>query len=459
MFVRAGSPRSFSAPSNGRKRYRWRDESAYGVWHGLKSLQNDDVNIIMSGMYRPRLASDRLQQLTRSFPVVVVSGARQVGKTTLLQHVFPTHDYVVFDASLDQEGARREPDLFLRNHPPPVILDEIQYAREVISALKRHVDRAGGAPGQFLLTGSQQWQVLQSLAESLAGRVAFLDLQGFSLQELAGRRSCWLQRLLDEPEDCFDWSRQAARYPGGLHEWLWRGSLPRATELEQSVIADFWMGYHRTYVERDARLAGDVSDWQEFGRFVRLMSALTAQEINFSQLGREIGMTPQTARRWLKVMQGTFQWFEIAAFSENALKRVSQRPKGYLADTGLACYHTQISSPRALGSHPLLGALFETAMACEIMKQAATLAAQPAFYHWRAAGGAEVDLLLERDGTLYPIEIKLTANPTRRTASGILAFRAAHPQRRVANGIVLCAVEEPRWVADEVLAMPWNLAG
>ncbi len=391
--------------------------------------------------------------------MVVVSGARQVGKTTLLQHVFPAHDYVVFDASLDQEGARREPDLFLRNHPPPVILDEIQYAPEVVSAIKRHVDRAGGPPGRFLLTGSQQWQVLQSLAESLAGRVAFLDLQGFSLQELAGSQSGWLARLLDAPEDCFGWSRQASRYPGNLHEWLWRGTLPMVTQLEQSLVPDFWMGYHRTYVERDARLAGDVADWQEFGRFVRLMSALTAQEINTSQLGREIGMTPQTARRWLRVMQATFQWFELAAFSGNPIKRVALRPKGHLADTGLACYHAQISSPKALGSHPLLGALFETAMACEIMKQAAVLPAKPACYHWRAAGGAEVDLLLERDGTLYPIEIKLTANPTRRTASGILAFRAAHPDRKVANGIVLCAVEEPRWIAEDVLAVPWNLAG
>ena len=410
-------------------------------------------------MYRDRLISERLQQLAGSFPVVVVSGARQVGKTTLLRHVFPTHDYVVFDPSIDLEGARREPDLFLRNHPPPVILDEIQYAPEVVSAIKRQVDRAGGAPGQFLLTGSQQWQVMQSMSDSLAGRVAFLDLMGFSLQELAGSLACWLQRLLDAPEDCFNWSRQASRYAGSLRDWLWRGSLPRATELDQGLVADFWLGYHRTYVERDARLAGDVADWQEFGRFVRLMSALTAQEINASHLGREIGMTPQTARRWLKTMQATFQWHELPAFSGNALKRVSLRPKGYLADTGLACYHAQLSSPEALASHPLLGALFETAMVGEILKQAATLAARPAFHHWRSAGGAEVDLLLERDGTLYPIEIKLTANPTQRTASGILAFRAAHPHRKVANGIALCAVDEPRWIADGVLAMPWNLAG
>ena len=413
-------------------------------------------------MYRQRLLSDRLVRLAAAFPVVVVSGARQVGKTTLLRHVFPRHDYVVFDASLDQENARREPELFLRNHPSPVILDEIQYAPEVVSAIKRRVDGSGGAPGQFLLTGSQQWQVLRALAESLAGRVAFLDLQGFSLAELGAARGGWLAAWLQSGDGGADFlaaCRKARRYEGGLLEWLWRGFLPRATEIERDLVADFWRGYHRTYVERDARLAGDVHDWQEFGRFVQLMSALTAQEINFSQLGREIGMTPQTARRWLKAMEATFQWFELPAFSGNPTKRVSARPKGHLADTGLACHHAGISSPRTLGGHPLFGALFETAMVCEVMKQAATLPAQPAFHHWRAAGGGEVDLLLERDGVLYPFEIKLTANPGARLASGLRAFRAAHPRRKVAPGALICAVAEPRWLADDVMAIPWNLLG
>ncbi|MEK6749511.1 MAG: ATP-binding protein [Pseudomonadota bacterium] len=411
----------------------------------------------MSDMYRHRLLSHRLKQLYAAFPVVVVSGARQVGKTTLLRHHFPNLDYVVFDASLDREDARREPELFLKNHPPPVILDEIQYAPEVVAAIKRAVDRSGARPGQFLLTGSQQWQVMKSLAESLAGRAAFLDLFGFSLQEISNTQDCWLQRWLDTPREFLTWGKQAPRYPGALQEWLWRGSLPRATDIDINLIPDFWNGYHRTYVERDARLAGGVGDWQEFGRFVQLMSALTAQEINYSQLGREIGVTPQTARRWLNIMTDTFQWFALAAFSANQTKRVSARPKGYLADTGLACYHAQISSPMALGGHPLYGALFETAVACELLKQASTFYTRPAFYHWRAAGGAEVDLILERDGVLYPVEIKLTANPNRRHGSGIDAFRKAYPQRNIALGAVICAVEEPRWLSDNIVAIPWNL--
>ncbi|GAB6041636.1 ATP-binding protein [Endothiovibrio diazotrophicus] len=410
-------------------------------------------------MYRHRLLSDRLRRLTDAFPVVVVSGARQVGKTTLLRHLFPDLDYVVFDATQDLENARGEPDLFLKNHPPPLILDEIQYAPEVATAIKRRVDRAEGAAGQYLLTSSQQWQVLRSMAESLAGRAAFLDLQGFSLQELGGSRDGWIVRWLDDPDGFPAWSRGAQRYGGTLQEWLWRGTLPRATTIDTALVPDFWTGYHRTYVERDARLAGDVHDWQEFGRFVRLMCALTAREINYSQLGREIGMTPQTARRWLKVMGDTFQWFELPAFSGNPAKRVSSRPKGYIADTGLACHHAHLSAPGALGGHPLFGALFETAMANELFKQTALLGTRPLFSHWRSAGGAEVDLILERDGVLHPIEVKLTANPSRRHASGLKAFRQAHPHRQVAPGALICAVDEVRWLAEEVLAIPWDLLG
>jgi predicted AAA+ superfamily ATPase len=408
-------------------------------------------------MYRHRLISNRLLRLTEHFPVTIVSGARQVGKTTLLKHLFPDFDYVVFDASLDIEGARRDPELFLRNHPPPLILDEIQYAPELVSALKRAVDTKSAAPGQYILTGSQQWQVLKAVAESLAGRAAFLDLHGFSLQELSGVDTGWLVRWLETPDQFLAWSRTAGYFAGDLQTWLWKGFMPGVQALPDDLVADFWTGYHRTYVERDARLLGEIQDWQDFGRFIGLMTALTAQEINYSQLGREIGITPQTSKRWLGVMEATFQWFALPAYSGNPLKRVSQRPKGYLADTGLSCSHARLSSPRMLGSHPLFGALFKTAMVQELRKQVAAAGMSTAWHHWRSAGGAEVDLLLEKDDTLNPFEIKLTTNPSRRDCSGIAAFKAAHPNRHVGRGAVICAVEKPRWLTEDVIAIPWNL--
>jgi predicted AAA+ superfamily ATPase len=191
--------------------------------------------------------------------------------------------------------------------------------------------------------------------------------------------------------------------------------------------------------------------------FLRLVGALTAQEVNYSQLGREIGMTPQTARRWLQVLAGTFQWFEVPAFKGNLVKRVSSKSKGHVTDTGLTCFHAQITSPRSLGGHPLLGPLFETAMVNELRKQAATLPGLTAWHHWRTAGGAEVDLLLERDATVFPFELKLTANPSRRHASSLTAFRVAHPELRMAPGAIICAVDAPRWITDDVAVIPWNL--
>lgn len=411
-------------------------------------------------MYKDRILTGKLLKLAEAFPVVVVSGARQVGKTTLLRHVFPDHDYTVFDPSIDLENARSEPDLFLRNHPSPAILDEVQYAPELVSAIKRKVDASGSRPGMYLVSGSQQWQVLRSVAESLAGRAAFLDLRGFSLQELApaGTSTCWLTRWLEAPRACVDRAIQTdARFSGPLWDWLWRGFLPRVNDLDEELVPEFWVGYHRTYVERDARLVAGVEDWQQFGMFLRLVAALTAQEINYSQLGREIGMSPQTARRWLKVLDGTFQWFEIPAYSGNLLKRVSSKPKGYLTDTGLVCHHAQISSPKSLGGHPLLGPLFETAMVNEILKQAGTLSGRTGFHHWRSAGGAEVDLLVERDGVLYPFEMKLTANPSPHDVSGLSAFRRAHRDLQIGAGAILCAVERSRWITEDTAALPWNM--
>ena len=226
----------------------------------------------------PRNSTQHLQSLFAAFPVVVVTGARQVGKTTLLRQVFPNLDYVVFDASLDLEQARSEPDLFLRNHPAPLILDEIQYAPELVASIKRAVDAQHAKPGQFLLTGSQQWQVMQALAESLAGRVAFVELSGLSLSELTHTQpqtasSLWLHRWMQAQEQgtqqaFADHARAAPSHTGGLdmdsfyagnlQEWLWRGFMPKAQTLDLGLVPDFWQGYHRTYVERDARLAGEV---------------------------------------------------------------------------------------------------------------------------------------------------------------------------------------------------------
>lgn len=415
-------------------------------------------------MYRPRQAASRLLRLLSQFPAVVVAGARQVGKSTLLKHLFEGRaDIVVFDPVIDVEGARAEPDLFLEQHGTPLVLDEIQYVPELVPALKRWIDE-DRRPGRYILTGSQQWEVFRSLSESLAGRVAFLDLEGFTLAEIAGAidedepRSSWLERWLDAPDEFL--ADKPERLEGGrpLFERLWRGNLPQAEFLDEDVIPEFHTAYQRTYIERDARLLGEVQDWQVFGRFFRMTAALTAQEVNRSQLGRELGLSPQTARRWLDMLIATFQWHEIPPWTGNTLKRVSKKSTGYMADTGMVCSALRVSSPAALADHPSLGAIYETAVVAELRRLISVMPTQPILHHWRTHAGAEVDVLLERDGTLYPIEIKATARPSKKDLRGFRIFRETFPDQRIGPGLVLAPTPAIVRLSETDVALPWDLA-
>ena len=411
-------------------------------------------------IYKKRLCSLRLQRLIEQFPVVVVSGARQVGKSTLLRHLFPDWECVVFDPVVDVGNARSDPELFLDNHPAPLVLDEIQYSPELVASLKRRVDQRR-EPGLYLLTGPQQWSVMKAISESLAGRAVFLDLEGFSLCELAGSipHKSWLEHYLDDPRG-FVAGRHGERLAleSSLYERLWRGWLPEVDSLPIDVAEDFFAAYLRTYVERDVRLVLQVDDWQQFGRFTQLAAALTAQEVNHSQLGREIGVTPQTAKRWLAALKATFQWYEFPAYHGNSIKKISGKPKGYFADTGLACHLNRISSPRALEGHPMVGAFFETAVAAEIRKLITGMSRKPRVYHWRAHSGAEVDILLERDGMLYPIEVKLGSRPSRKDTRGLRALREHYAGEKIAPGLVLAPVARMQALSEQDHACPWYLA-
>jgi len=276
-----------------------------------------------------------------------------------------------------------------------------QCAQELLPGIKRRVDRRPG-PGQYILTGSQNLALLKGVAESLAGRAAVLDLEPMTGLELQGMgdRGGWLADWLDDPE-AFAESPPQKRHGENLYRAVWRGGFPGLLDLPDELLRDFFQSYVRTYVERDVRLAADIRDEREFVRFVGLCAALTGQEINHSQLGREIGVTPQTADRWLSVLSSTYVWAEVPSYHGSAVKRVSRRPKGYMTDAGLAAYLQRLSSPGALPVSPLFGALFETMVVGEIRRMAAASRHSPALYHWRSHGGAEVDLLMDLDGALY----------------------------------------------------------
>jgi hypothetical protein len=407
--------------------------------------------------YRTRHAEQKLRRLGQHFKVVLVTGARQVGKTTLLRHVFPDMKTVVFDPVQDRFGARRDPDLFLNNFPAPVILDEVQFAPELLPALKRKVDQSE-APGQYFLTGSQNLSVLRSVAESMAGRVGILQLEGMTPLEIHGKggQSGWLGTYLDNPEALIERFHGLIGKDEPLVRFLWRGSLPGLLDKPDDVAPDFFNSYIQTYVERDVRLLEDIRQIATFGQFLGLAGAHTAQEINASEFGREVGVMPATARRWLDLLTQTFQWLELTAYHGRTVKRLTGKQKGYLRDTGMACWLQRLSSPDALAVSPLLGAIFETWAVNDVRRQAVTLATAPQAYHWRTGGGAEVDMVLERDGKLYPVEVKCKTNLAKEDARGLRAFVETYPRAKVMRGLIIYAGTECYALDPHTIALPWN---
>lgn len=406
--------------------------------------------------YIKRNVSKKILQLFNHFPVVTVIGARQVGKTTLLQNMMKDKaDYVVFDPVMDIENARQDPELFLNSHSLPLILDEIQYAPELIAVIKRKIDR-DRKPGQYLLTGSQQWGVLKSMSESLAGRVAIIILDGFDLRESSEitDNHFWIEQYLKDTDNFLKQNNTTIHPKYKLVEHIFRGWLPEAVQMPVGLLSDFFSSYIRTYIERDVRLMSDISNLHQFGRFFRLLGALSAQEINFSHLGREIGVTPQTGKRWVDIMASNFQWYELPAFSGNIIKRISGKAKGYMSDSGLICHALAISSPTALLSHPMWGNVFESMAVADIIKQIRASGLAPNLYHWRAHSGAEVDLIMEMDGKYYPLEIKAASRPSKNAAKGISAFRKSYPNLKIEKGIVLCPCESIYPINKEDFAVP-----
>jgi predicted AAA+ superfamily ATPase len=307
------------------------------------------------------------------------------------------------------------------------------------------------------MTGSQNPAMLRQVAESMAGRVGVLELDNMSVEESAGagRIAPWLKVWLEAKG-----TASPAQYtvlpavPGGVLRAIWRGGMPGLLTLPDEAVQPFLDSYLHTTIERDARIAGDIRDIASFGRFTALCAALTAQEINTAQFGREIGVTPITARKWFDVMRATYQWRSAPAFSGNTIKRLSGKDKGFVCDTGLACLLQRLTSVEALSVSPLRGALFETFVANSLKKQFATLETPPGLYHWRTGGGAEVDAVLDWDGVQYLVEVKCKTELGGFDLRGIRAFRETYGVS--APAVIVYAGDVCRKLDENTLALPWN---
>ena len=408
--------------------------------------------------YLPRHLEQDIKEGLQCAKAILLVGARQVGKTTLLKHLFPNFKVITFDPIQDVMGARSNPDLFLDSVGSPVILDEVQYAPELFPALKRRMDSNPGK-GQFLLSGSQNPLLLKQVSESLAGRVFVYELESYSVSERVGLAGAgalpWLTRFL---KNGGKWGGVLPQIPDtrtSLMEVLWRGALPDETSMSLRFVKRYAASYVQTYLERDVRMAGNVSDLEAFSRFLALAAALSGQEVNHSQLGREIGISPATAAKWLGILKATFQWRELPPWQGNTIKRIAGKPKGIFADTGIQTYLLRLSSPDALLASPLRGAIFETFVSGEIRKQLYPFAGGVGHYHWRTNGGAEVDNLLEFDGKLHPFEVKCKDHLDAYDLRGIKALRETYGDI-VGDGAVIYGGRNAYRLSESLLAIPWN---
>jgi len=296
---------------------------------------------------------------------------------------------------------------------------------------------------------------MKGLADSMAGRIAFVDLYPMTVGEITGNAQAdhWLRGWLTS--DTPPAAEGPADPPDAWHRVIWRGGYPGLLDLPDRLVPAYFEGYERTYIERDIRRINAVGDLQTFGRFCRLLAGLSGCEVNESQLGRDLGIDRRTAHAWRSVLAHSYQWIEASSYSRNATRRVAGKSKGYLTDTGLMCFQQGLASADAVASHPLLGQLVETWAVNEIGRILQAFPVRPGMHHFRTRGGAEVDLVLELDGRLHPVEVKHASRPAPRDLLGFRSLREAHSSVRIGPGLVICGIERPQWIADDILAVPW----
>lgn len=385
-------------------------------------------------MYIQREISDYLLYLSRQFPCIILTGARQTGKTTLLKHLFPSYHFVSLDSPPIAELAEKSPDDFFQKYPPPLIIDEIQYAPRLFRYLKILIDQNRSAKGQWILTGSQKFVLMKEVSESLAGRCALLELDTFSAKEGLGQ--------------------EGRNVNASWNEFMLRGGFPELIVNPDLPGADFYRAYLATYLERDVRSLLQVENLRDFDRFVRMAAVRSGQLLNVSEMARDVGISPPTAKQWISVLEASNQIDLLEPYFVNRGQRLVKTPKLYFRDTGLLCFLLGISSVDQVQETPLCGIIWENFLYDQLSRSLRTRSTATSLWFWRDTYGLEVDFLLDSGTEATLLEAKWHQHPTLDEVKNLSKVMGQFKSKKRVTGKVLCRTTEPYPIADHIQAVP-----
>lgn len=370
-------------------------------------------------MWIEREFAPSITRMGRQFPAVLVTGPRQVGKTSLLKYLLPKASYVSFDLPSLARQAEENPKAFLSSFEEPALLDEVQYVPSLFRHLKIAIDQ-NKKPGRFFLTGSQSFTLMQGISESLAGRCGILEMHSLSLDEV----------LLSFP-DFFD------------GDYIVQGGFPETYTGRFENISDWYSSYLATYLERDVRNIRNVGDLRDFERLLRALALRTGQLLSYSELAKDVGIAPNTAKQWVSVLLASGQIFLLEPYYRNLGKRLIKSPKVYFLDTGLASYLVGLDSWKSLLHSPLVGAFWETHIVGQVIRHFHAKAKRPPIWFWQTAYGEAMDILIEEGGRFSAIECKLNENPGKESLKGFRALQKFYGDKVLIRGLVACRTEHP----------------
>ncbi|NGX48537.1 MAG: hypothetical protein K940chlam5_00124 [Candidatus Anoxychlamydiales bacterium] len=381
-------------------------------------------------MYIKRKLEKLVSMALEQFPVCLITGARQAGKSTMLKNLLKNYRYVSFDDPKARQMAIEDPKLFLLTNPPPVIIDEIQYAPEILSYIKMDVDANRRDYGRYVLTGSQIFQVMQGVTESLAGRVAIFNLYPLSFEEI--------------DIDVFDDKLVFQSYLKGFYPEFY---------VNLKLDMSFWFSsYLATYIERDVRNITAVSDLSKFQTFINILATRAGQILNLSNISKECAISQPTCKSWLSILESTYIIYLLRPFHNNRKKRLIKSPKLYFVDTGLLCYLLGIDNTNRLLKASERGAIFENMIIMETIKRLSYQVGKTNCYFYRTGAGVEIDLIVEKTKTI-PYEIKFTKTLSKNMARSINLFSKDHD---IEKGYVLSLSGDDIFLYRNVLAMHWS---